>query len=80
MDEDTGRYRGNGKIICYQGMVFQIILEVYHQCSYMATASMHNIIKPKYAGVSIDLVRKFIQGCPSCSMKNHGGQMLKQSQ
>ena len=30
---------------------------------------MHNIIKPKYVGVSRKLVAKFIEGCPSGLMK-----------
>ena len=52
LDEHTGEFKANGRIICHQGMVFQIICEEHRRCSHKAIALMHNIIKPKYAGVS----------------------------
>ncbi len=44
--EHTGKFKANGRIICHQGMVFQIIWEAHRQCSHMAIALIHNIIKP----------------------------------
>ena len=69
LDEHTGEFKANGRIICHQGMVFQIIWEAHRRCSHKAMTLTHNIIKPKYAGVSRKLVAKFIEGCPSCLMK-----------
>ena len=69
LDEHTREFKVNGRIICYQGMVFQIIWEAHCRCSRKATTLTHNIIKPKYMGVSRKLVAKFIEGCPSCLMK-----------
>ena len=65
LDEHTGNFKANGRIICRQGMMFQIIWEAHHWCSHKAITLMHNIIKPKYTGVSQNLVAKFIEGCPS---------------
>ncbi len=72
-----GKFKANGRIICHQEMVFQIIWEAHRWCSHMAIALMHNIIKPKYVGLSQNLVAKFIEGCPRCLMKNHGVQKVK---
>ena len=38
---------------------------------------LKHIIKPKYMGVSQNLVAQYIEGCPGCLMKNHGVQKLK---
>ncbi len=61
LDEHTGKFKANGRIICHQGMVFQIIWEAHRQCSHKAIALMHNIIKPKYVGVSQNLVAKSVK-------------------
>ena len=52
LDEHTGEFKANGRIIGHQGMVFQIIWEAHHRCSHKAMTLTHNIIKPKYVGVS----------------------------
>ena len=51
LDEHTGKFKANGRIIYHQGMVFQINWEAHCRCSYKAIALMHNIIKPKFAGL-----------------------------
>ena len=52
LDEHTVVFKANGRIICHQGMVFQIIWEAHRRCAHKVMALTHNIIKPKYVGVS----------------------------